>query len=134
MTSESFSQFSQDQVEHLVEIVKDLHWMARRYADGRMTYASKLFNDHTNDLLVMGVEIRPTDGSLYATDGMGRQFDGLSDDQARLAAISAAEQNLVAMLDNYIVFNKHVQIRDLPDYLLRAYKKWRELNGFTIPE
>ena len=31
------------------------HWMARRYADGRMTYAAHIVNDHTYKLLKMGV-------------------------------------------------------------------------------
>lgn len=27
-------------------IIADLHWMARRYADGRRTYVPKMLNDH----------------------------------------------------------------------------------------
>src|SRR5215217_5979503 len=27
------------------QIVRDIHWMARRYADGRLTYAPGMFND-----------------------------------------------------------------------------------------
>ena len=67
----------------LEAIVGDLHWQARRYADGRSSYATGLFNGHTRALLAMGIELNPTgDGTVWARDAMGRAFDGLTDEEA----------------------------------------------------
>ena len=61
----------QRRVTALEEHIRQLHWMARRYADGRSTYAVSLFNDITADLLRMGVELDPTEElALFAHDGM----------------------------------------------------------------
>lgn len=69
--------------QELERIVRDLHWMARRYADGRMTYATSMFNNHTRRLLELGVELNPTgDDTIWARDGMGRAYDGLSEQEA----------------------------------------------------
>ena len=69
----------------LREIAKDLHWMARRYADRRQSYATGTFNAHTRALLAMGVDLNPTaDGTIWARDQGGRAFDGLTDDEAAL--------------------------------------------------
>jgi len=69
--------------EALRRIAADLHWMARRYADGRASYATRLFNSHTRALLAMGVELHHTaDGTIWARDAMGRAYDGLSDEEA----------------------------------------------------
>ena len=54
----------------LKQICKDLQWMARRYADGRSTYAVGLVNDCTKTLLVLGVDLFEGDGALWARDGM----------------------------------------------------------------
>lgn len=51
----------------------ELHWMARRYADGRQSYAVGMHNDHTRTLLALGAPLNPTgDGTLWAADGSGR--------------------------------------------------------------
>lgn len=56
----------------LKRIIEDFHWMARRYADGRMSYAVSLFNDCTRKALDLGCELNPTaDGTIWARDGMG---------------------------------------------------------------
>lgn len=56
--------------EVLRRIVADLHWMARRYAHGRSSYAVGLLNDHTRALLGLGVKLNPTgDNTIWATDG-----------------------------------------------------------------
>jgi hypothetical protein len=71
------------QNETLKNICKDLHWMARRYADGRQSYATSLFNQHTQSLLDLGMELGPnSDGTIWARDAMGRKYDGLSEEQA----------------------------------------------------
>lgn len=68
-------------------IAKDLHWMARRYADGRSSYATSLFNRHTRKLLRLGVELNQCgEGTIWARDSMGRRFDGLSDDEAAMGS------------------------------------------------
>lgn len=67
----------------LRRIVQDLHWMARRYCDGRQTYATGVFNTHTRALLAPGIPLNPsTDGTIWARDAMGRAYDGLSEAEA----------------------------------------------------
>lgn len=67
----------------LRHIVADLQWMARRYANGRRTYATAILNDHTRALLRMGAVLNPTgDEIIWARDGMGRAYDGLTDAEA----------------------------------------------------
>lgn len=71
------------ELQALRRIVVDLHWMARRYVDGRTSYATRLFNDHTRALVALGVELnRTSDGTIWARDGMGRAYDGLSEEEA----------------------------------------------------
>ena len=69
-------------IELLENIVKDFHWMARRYTSGRQSYATGLFNDHTKALLEMGIELNDCDGTIWALDAQGRAFDGLTAEQA----------------------------------------------------
>lgn len=67
----------------LRNVVVDLHWMARRYVDGRQSYATGLFNEHTRALVALGIPLNPTgDGTIWARDGGGRGFDGLTDAEA----------------------------------------------------
>ena len=68
--------------EALRVIVAEIHWMARRYADGRSTYAPGMLNSRTKDLLGMGIELRTPH---FARDGMGRQYDGLTEDEVKAA-------------------------------------------------
>ena len=44
-----------DEVDALRRIVRDLHWMARRYCDGRISTVASTFNEHTRALL--GLEV-----------------------------------------------------------------------------
>src|ERR1051326_1997805 len=63
----------------------NLHWMARRYADGRQSYATSMFNEITRRLLKLGVQLNPTSHeTIWARDAMGRGFDKLSDDEAAM--------------------------------------------------
>jgi hypothetical protein len=62
--------------------VRDLHWMARRYADGRCSYAPGMFNGRVRDLLAAGFELGQP---LFARDGMGRAFDGLTEEEVAAA-------------------------------------------------
>ena len=82
MASQNVKQL-QAENEALREIVADFHWMARRYADGSRTYATSMFNDRTRQLLRMGVKLNPSaDYIIWARDGMGRRFDGLTEAEA----------------------------------------------------
>lgn len=56
-----------------------LHWMARRYADGRSSYSPGLFNGITRKLIAAGAELK---APLFARDGMGRRYDRLTPEQA----------------------------------------------------
>lgn len=53
------------------QIVRDIHWMARRYADGRLSYAPGMFNDAIRKA-VEGGWLRLTSAdkeSVYAKEG-----------------------------------------------------------------
>ena len=56
--------------------------MARRYADHRSSCVGSIFNDHTRTLLKLGVELNTCDDIIWARDGMGRPYDGLSEAEA----------------------------------------------------
>jgi hypothetical protein len=85
---------SQAQIAKLIEIATDFHWMARRYCDGRMTYSTSLFNEHTRALLAMGIELNATqDETVWASDGMGRLYDGLSDSEAAQGRPAAGDES-----------------------------------------
>ena len=112
------------QVEKLVEIVIDFHWMARRYSDGRMSYVTGLFNDHTRALELMGISLNETaDGTVFAQDGMGRVYDGLDDSHARLAKIAETDTRLAEFFSHYAERNYFL----LPDYLKKAYDEWKSV-------
>jgi len=64
---------------HMVTALQ--HW-ARRYCDGRMTYVVKEFNAITRALKAAGVPLESPDGTIWARDGMGRAYDGLSPEEA----------------------------------------------------
>jgi hypothetical protein len=70
-----------DEQGTLREIIHELHFWARRYADGRSTYVPHSINMHTRILLKLGVPLDYTDGTVFARDGMGRAFDGLKPDE-----------------------------------------------------
>ena len=112
------------QIEKLIEIIIDFHWMARRYADGRMSYVSGLFNDHTRALEFMGVSLNETaDGTVFAQDGMGRVYDGLDDSHARLAKIAETDTHLAECFFHYAERYNPL----MPDYLKRAYEEWKSV-------
>jgi hypothetical protein len=71
--------------------VRDLHWMGRRYADGRCSYAPGMFNGRVRDLLAAGFELGEP---LFARDGMGRAFDGLTEDEVAAAGSMAGTDDL----------------------------------------
>lgn len=66
-------------IEVSTELLSDLQWMARRYADGRSSYVTSLLNEHTKILLKLDVPLNGSDSSVFAYDRMGKDFDGLTD-------------------------------------------------------
>ena len=63
-------------------IIEDIHWMARRYADNRKTYAVAMVNDVVKWMLQNKLKVNNSDNIIWARDGMGRLYDGLSPSQA----------------------------------------------------
>lgn len=57
-------------VTALLQVALDFQWQAKRYAHGRSTYAVGMTNDATALLLALGVQVHPTDGTVWAKDGM----------------------------------------------------------------
>ena len=85
MTKETTKRIVKLEAENaaLRKIATDFHWMARRYADGRSSYVTRMFNENTRAMLRMEVEVNSTaDEIIWARDAMGRGFDGLSDEEA----------------------------------------------------
>lgn len=77
----------QADIEQLKYIARELHWMARRYADGRQSYVTGNFNLATRALLELGVQLNSTgDKTIWARDAAGRAFDGLTDEEAAMGA------------------------------------------------
>lgn len=61
-----------------------LHRLARRYTNGRGTYTAALVNAAAKQLLALGIpldETRILDGTIWAADGVGGQYDTLTPDQ-----------------------------------------------------
>lgn len=50
----------------LTSIILDIHWMARRYADGRRSYAGSMFNEAMDRALALGLPLKQ-DTALKAT-------------------------------------------------------------------
>lgn len=69
---------------------RTLHWMARRYADGRETFSAWNFNKVTRPLLAAGVVRQPSehpDETVWARHGSGnRECDGLTEEEAALGS------------------------------------------------
>ena len=55
--------------DDLREIIANIWWMAREYADGRSSYAPALFNQCIEKAIANGVTIKDDNGNIYAADG-----------------------------------------------------------------
>ena len=63
-------------------MLTDLQIMAKRYADGRMSMACSTVNSHTQTMLDFGITVNPgAEQIIWALDGSGRIFDGLTEAQ-----------------------------------------------------
>lgn len=64
----------------LQSIILDTHWMARRYADGRRSYASGMFNRAMDRALALGLPLKEDtalNATFYASDGdLGDWIEG----------------------------------------------------------
>ena len=72
--------------------------MARRYADGRSSYAPGRFNDHVRALQGLGFEFH-NNAPLFARDGMGRDFDRLTEDDVRSAELDMPKGHAQAVAE-----------------------------------
>lgn len=61
--------------EKLKEIIRETLWMARRYADGRCTYAPETVNKCIDLALELGIELNGPPEEMYAKDGMFGEWD-----------------------------------------------------------
>lgn len=52
--------------KELESVILDIHWMARRYADGRLSYAPNMFNRAIQKALDLGLPLKE-DTALKAT-------------------------------------------------------------------
>ena len=62
---------SKEREKELETIIRDIYWMARRYADGRHTYAPSMYNEAIYKAQELGLDLKPDSitGTLWATDG-----------------------------------------------------------------
>ena len=60
--------------QQLRRVIYEIHWMARRYATGRSSYAPSMFNDALKVAIDLGCDIRPDvadNDKIYADYGYG---------------------------------------------------------------
>lgn len=65
----------QNIIRDLEHIVKETLWMARRYADGRSTYAPGLVNECIDLAIKLEIDLHGPPEELYAKDGLLREWD-----------------------------------------------------------
>lgn len=65
--------------EQLESIIRNTLWMARRYADGRSTYAVSQYNSAARLAKELEILDIPPDKTWWAEDRMGKSFSGLTD-------------------------------------------------------
>ena len=58
-----------DRSDNLEQMIKQIWWMARRYADGRSTSAPSIVNQIYDKCQKMNVDLGDDDGKKYADDG-----------------------------------------------------------------
>lgn len=68
--------------QSLIKIIEDIWWMARRYADGRSTYAPGMYNDAIRVARNLGIYLRLDDSqTIFARDGMGQRYSNLTTEE-----------------------------------------------------
>jgi hypothetical protein len=66
---------TQNVINDLERIIKDTLWMARRYADGRSTYAPETVNKFIDLAIELGIDLDGPPEEMYARDGMFGEWD-----------------------------------------------------------
>lgn len=56
--------------QRLEHIIRETLWMARRYADGRMTYAPETVNKCIDETFELGIDLSGPAEEIYAKDGI----------------------------------------------------------------
>ena len=99
--------------------LRDMHPMARRYADNNPNHISKQFNTHSRTLLRLGVQILPSmnDQTIWARDPDGRKWDGLSVEEAKQGEICKCPIN-------YEITYWKNKCAELEKQLEEGSKKW----------
>jgi len=77
-------------------VVLDTLWMARRYADGRQSYAVGMYNDAAKIAEAGGYAKGEPDGTLYALDGLRPEYQAV---EQRAQAAQAEATRLKEKLD-----------------------------------
>jgi len=68
--------------EELLEyIIRETLWMARRYADRRMSYATSMYNNAARIAQSLEILDKNPDGTWWAEDLDGISFSGLSEEE-----------------------------------------------------
>jgi hypothetical protein len=96
----------------LKRILSDIHPLARRAADNNPSHLVKSFNFHTRTLLKLSVNISPDySGTIWARDPNGREFDGLTDEQAKEGCVSASPiiHEISYWKNKYLMLEKQFQ-------------------------
>lgn len=68
---------AQNAINDLERIIRDTLWMARRYADGRSTFAPGMVNECIDLALELGIELDGPPEEMYAKDGMLGEWNPL---------------------------------------------------------
>lgn len=83
-SEEVLAGIGEDEVGQLQYAVHVIHPLAHRYADGRATYATSMFNEATRALRAAGFTLGVTEAagrSVWVADGFGDGYDGLLADE-----------------------------------------------------
>jgi len=110
----------------LTEAAHEFHRMARRYCDGRMSYAPSSFNALVRKLRKADVKLSDP---LFARDGMGRDYDHLTDDEAA-AAQEDMPRGHAALETEWMqrTADLHAQIARLREVLGRLIRSAQEVS------
>lgn len=95
--------------------VKDIIWMARRYADGRQTYAPSLFNDAYD---ILRQEFGDTIDLPHAVDEHGRNMYDIS--------IKTSADHPYAMYGDDKTSDSNVELERRPFYVIPVHPIPRE--------
>lgn len=78
-------------------IIADIYWMARRYADGRSTYAPSTYNGAIRRAVALDCHLAVTAEGLFASDGSARaDAAGLTEEENAVAVGSSDYHRFLA--------------------------------------